>query len=248
MNHHILNHQKEQNRLLKSLFKGIFMKKFNLTSEEMEDVENAVKKAEQNTSGEIATAIIKESSDYAFYEIIVALIAGFIAYMICLYLYTPISVWLESLFWEYTAIYSAAFLGTAAIISIGTVYLLANIPGADRFIVPRRIISKNVKQRAVNYFSEAGLFNTRDRSGILIFISYREKRIELLADSGISALISEEKWKDIVDTLVRDIKKKETGRGLVKAIAQCGKLLAEHFPIKDDDTNELNDGINILED
>lgn len=221
---------------------------FKLSTSDRENIKEAIENAEKNTSGEIVTAIIKESSDYAFYELVTALIGGFLTYLYCIFSYEKIAQWLEGLFWDYSEIYVVSFLGAVVIISVGIIYLLTNISGVDRFIVPGRIISKRVNQRVKTHFLEAGLSNTRDHTGILIFISYREKRIELLADSGINNLIPEEKWKSIVNNLIADIKNKKTGTGIVKAVEECGKILSEHFPIKSDDTNELPDDINILED
>jgi len=224
------------------------MKKFSLTQEDKDNIKEATAKAEKTTSGEIVTAIIKESSDYAFYELLAALTGGFISFLAALYFYDSISAYLEGLFWEYSPIYSTSFIGILVIAVSGLLYILANIPGVDNLIVPGKIIRKYVKQRAIGHFVEAGLANTRDRTGILIFISYQERRIELLADTGINKLIQKEKWNDIVDKLVRDIRNKKTGEGLVQAIDECGKLLSKHFPIKPDDTNELSNDINILED
>jgi len=224
------------------------MKNFSLTQEDRDNIEEATAKAEKTTSGEIVTAIIKESSDYAFYELLAALTGGFISFLAALYFYDSISAWLEGLFWEYSPVYSASFLGILVIAVSGLLYILANIPGVDNIIVPGRVIRKHVKQRAIGHFVEAGLANTKDRTGILIFISYQEKRIELLADTGINVLIPKEKWKDIVENLIKDIRDKNTGEGIVKAIDECGKLLSKHFPIKPDDTNELSNDINILED
>ena len=224
------------------------MKKFSLTQEDSDKIKEATARAEKTTSGEIVTAIIKESSDYAFYELLAALTGGFISFLLALYFYDSISTWLEGLFWEYSPVYSASFLGILVIAVSGLLYILANVPGVDNLIVPGRIIKNHVKQRAITHFVEAGLTNTKDRTGILIFISYREKRIELLADTGINELIPKEKWNDIVENLVKDIRNKKTGEGIIKAIDECGKLLSKHFPIKPDDTNELSNDINILED
>ena len=224
------------------------MKKFSLTQEDRDNIKEAAVRAEKTTSGEIVTAIIKESSDYAFYELLAALTGGFISFLAALYFYGSISTWLEGLFWEYSPVYSASFMGLLVIAVSGLLYILANIPGVDNLIVPGRVIRKHVKQRAIGHFVEAGLANTKDRTGILIFISYQEKRIELLADTGINELIPKEKWNDIVENLVKNIRNKNTGEGIVKAIDECGKLLSKHFPIKPDDTNELSNDINILED
>lgn len=224
------------------------MKKNSLTQKDLENIKEATANAEKTTSGEIVTAIIKESSDYAFYELFVSLIGGFLSYLIGLYFYDSIAAWLNGIFWNYTPVYTGSFLGIILITVTGLIYLLTNIPGVDNLIVPGRIIKKRVHQRAISYFFETGLANTRDRTGILIFISYREKRIELLADSGINELISKNKWESIVNNLISEIKRNKTGDGIVKAIHDCGELLSKHFPIKPDDTNELPNDINILED
>ena len=94
---------------------------------------------------------------------------------------------------------------------------------------------------------ESGVYNTKDRTGILIFISIMERRVELLADSGINELISPEKWQNIVNNIIKGIRQKEIADHLVESISECGNLLAEHFPIQTDDKNELTDDIEILE-
>ncbi len=224
------------------------MKRFSLSQEDREAIRDATARVEKTTAGEIATAIVKESADYAFYELRAALIGGFLSFLAMLYFYDSISIWLDELFWDFAPVYSASFMGIVVIVVTGLLYILSNIPGADRFLVPGKIISQHVRQRALRYFIEAGITDTKERTGILIFISYREKRIELIADSGINKLIPKEKWNTIVDSIIKDIREKRTAEGLVKAINECGKLLTEHFPIQSDDTNELSNDINILED
>jgi putative membrane protein len=94
---------------------------------------------------------------------------------------------------------------------------------------------------------ESGVFNTKDRTGILIFISIMERRVELLADSGINAMISKDKWQDIVNNIIKGIKENDITTHLTRSIDECGNLLAEHFPIQADDKNELTDDIDVLE-
>ncbi len=224
------------------------MSKFTLSEKDNEKIKQAVNLAESKTSGEIVTAIIKESSDYAFYELLAALAGGFIYYLVCLFLYNDITSWLNDLFWSYTEVYSTTFIGLSTIIVIGLIYLVANIEGFDRLIVPKKIISKKVNRRALLFFGESGLFDTRDRTGVLIFISLREKRVELIADTGINAMVKEDDWSGVVSDLISHLKKKKMIDGLAEAVDSCGNILAEHFPIKDDDENELSDEVHILED
>jgi len=224
------------------------MKKYTLSERDNELVKKAVKEAESKTSGEIVTAIIKESSDYAFYELLASLIGGAVYYMICLFFYNELSLWLKGLFWSYTDIFPILFMGITTVSVIGLLYLAANIEGADRLIVPPGIIGKKVNRRALLFFGESGLFDTKDRTGVLIFISLREKRVELIADKGINSKVAENAWSGVVEKLIGRLKENKMVDGLVEAVTECGEMLIEHFPIEPDDENELSDDVHVLED
>lgn len=224
------------------------MKKYKLSESDNDKVKEAVRQAESKTSGEIVTAIINESSDYAFYELLASIVAGAVYYLICLFFYSDITRWLKGLFWSYTDIFPILFIGSTTALIIGLFYLAANIEGVDRFIVPSPIISKKVNRRAMLFFGESGLFDTKDRTGVLIFISLREKRVELLADKGINSKVAENAWSGVVEKLTGRLKENNMVEGLVEAVSECGEMLIEHFPIEPDDENELSDDVHVLED
>ncbi|MDA3810549.1 MAG: TPM domain-containing protein [Spirochaetaceae bacterium] len=224
------------------------MSKYKLSDSDNEKVKQAIGRAEAKTSGEIVTAIIKESSDYAFYELLFSLIGGFVYYLVCLFLYNDISRWLNNFFWTYSEVYTTAFIGMSTIFVIGLFYVLANIDGVDRLIVPAKVIGKKVNRRALLFFGESGLFDTKDRTGVLIFISLKEKRVELIADKGINELVKQDTWNDVVSNLITRLKERNIVDGLVEAVDSCGNILSENFPIQPDDENELSDDVHILED
>ena len=224
------------------------MKALKVSEEEHKRIEEAVARAEKKTSGEIATALIEESSDYALHELLFALAGGVFFYFIALLFFGRISLWAEKLFWDFRPVYLTLFMGGGFIGVTGFFYLIANIPGFDRLIVPRAFTAREVARRASLHFMEAGLFDTRDRTGILIFVSRREQRVEILADKGINAKVDQSAWDGILSGLIEGIKADRFTDSLIDAVDACGTLLAEHFPIKDDDTNELSDGLTILED
>ena len=224
------------------------MKTLKISEEEHTRIEEAVARAEKKTSGEIATALIEESSDYALHELLFALSGGVLFYFLALLFFGRISLWAEKLFWDFRPVYLTLFMGGGFIGVSGILYLAANIPGFDRLIVPKAFMAREVRKRAALHFMEAGLFDTRDRTGILIFVSRREQRVEILADKGISAKVEQTAWDGILAGLIEGIRADRFPDSLVEAVEACGGVLAEHFPIKDDDTNELSDGLTILED
>ncbi len=223
------------------------MSGFKLSKDDMKKISSAVKNAESKTSGEIATAMIKESYDYAIYELMFAVITGFVYFVIMMFFVGNIEQLLQGKFWDYSVNYLVMFYGFSTFIVITIFYFIGNISSIDRLIVPKKLRNRKVKERATRYFMESGVYNTKDRTGILIFISIMERRVELLADSGINEKISAEKWQNIVDNIIKGIRQKKIADHLVESINECGDLLAEHFPIQSDDKNELTDDIDILE-
>ncbi len=223
------------------------MSGFKLNKDDMKKISSAVKNAEGKTSGEIATAMIKESYNYAIYELMFAVIIGFLYFIVMMFFVGNIEQLLQEKFWDYSVNYLVMFYGFSTFIVITIFYFIGNISSIDRLIVPKKLRNRKVRERATRYFMESGVYNTKDRTGILIFISIMERRVELLADSGINDKISPEKWQNIVDNILTGIRRKEIADHLVESINECGNLLAEHFPIQTDDKNELTDDIDILE-
>ncbi|NQV16961.1 MAG: TPM domain-containing protein [Armatimonadetes bacterium] len=223
------------------------MPKLKFSKENLEQINKTVQQAESKTSGEIATAFIKESYDYAIYELIFAVICGFLYFVIMMFFVYEVETFIKQMFWDYSNNYLLLFYGFSTFLIISIFYFIANISMIDRIIVPKKVMKQKVKERAVRHFMESGVYNTRDRTGILIFISFLERRIELIADKGINEKIPQEKWNSIVENIIQGIKSDEVIEKLKESILECGKILEKHFPIKPDDTNELSDDVTILE-
>ncbi|MDC7227361.1 MAG: TPM domain-containing protein [Spirochaetales bacterium] len=224
------------------------MADIKFSDEEIKRINKAAAHVESVSSGEVLTAVIRESSNYAAAELLFSVIGGFIYYLIALGFHSGIESAVSKMFWLPQAWHITAFYGASTIVIIGLIYILTNIPGFDRMIVPKPIIARSVHRRALVHFTESGAVNTRDRTGILFFISMRERRVEIIADEGINAKVQPGDWEDILNNLLAAIKEGKAAEGLEKAVLDCAEILGEHFPVKGDDTNELPDGIVFLED
>lgn len=223
------------------------MARMDLKNEDLEKIKNAVKNAESKTAGEIATAFIKESDNYAVYELMFSVFCGFIYFVVMMLFSSNIEHTLKKMLWDYSTDHLLIFYGLSTFLVIFIFYWLANISCIDRLIVPKSVMRRKVNERAVRYFMESGVYNTKDRTGILIFISSLERRVELLADKGINEKIPQEKWNAVVSHIIDGIKSGRMVENLTDAIAQCGEMLAEHYPIQPEDVNELKDDIAVLE-
>ena len=80
-------------------------------------------------------------------------------------------------------------------------------------------------------FWAQGLHKTQARTGVLIFASLAERYAEIIADAGINERVTQDVWNSAVAALTSAIRHGQVGAGFVAAIAQCGAVLAEHFPL-----------------
>ncbi len=214
-----------------------------LSKTEREQIAKSVEQAELRTSGEITTAMIGQSYDYAIYELLVAVLSGLI-YSVVIFIFSrEIESWLQGLFWNYHIYQLTGFYLFSTFLVILIVYFLANTAVIDRLIVPKSVQSSWVKRRAMQHFLESEVSHTREGTGILIFISLLERRVELVADKGIAEKVSSARWQAIVDRVIAGIRTNRLAERLCESILECGELLAKDFPRRSDDVNELPDEI-----
>ncbi len=210
-----------------------------LTEEESSRVAQAVAAAEKETGGEIATAIIAESDDYGFRELVFAIIVGVVVWTVALGFPAPLEAVLNRLFWAWEPWVLAALQGVMGMLAGLLAYLVAQIPAVDRLIVPKAVMREAVTRRARRHFVDSGTYDTIDNTGILIFISLLERRVELIADRGIHQQVDPGTWEPIVSALSRGIHEGRTAEALVEAVHACGEVLKGRVEPRAENTNEL---------
>jgi putative membrane protein len=100
---------------------------------------------------------------------------------------------------------------------------------------------RRVRQRAIDLFKVSAQGRTVASTGILIYLSMREHRAEIVADAAIAAKVAPEIWGDAMIALITHVREGRAGAGMAEAVALVGIVLAEHFPKGDDAVNELPD-------
>jgi putative membrane protein len=116
-----------------------------------------------------------------------------------------------------------------------------------RALTPKGFKRDRVRRRALEQFAGKGLHLTRERTGVLIFVSFAERMAELIADEGIAAHVDPKVWDQAMGVLVAGLRRGEPGAGVAAAIELCGKVLAERFPADpDSNPDELPNAVVIL--
>ena len=97
------------------------------------------------------------------------------------------------------------------------------------------------RQRALDVFSSLKVWDTEHNSGVLIYVQLVDRRIEIVADRGISAKVAQAEWDAICRRMENEYKAGRFEAGTLAAIAEITALLTRHFPPLGDNPNELSD-------
>lgn len=200
----------------------------------------AVQEAEKKTSGEIVPYLVDASDEYEeaewrFGVLIAVLVLGGSA---AFHHYSD--VWLPL---------DLAYLLLATAISVlSGILLVKYVPPLKRLFAGKQLIERRVSASASQAFLTEEVFKTRDRSGVLIFVSVLEHKVIVLGDAGINAKVEKKEWQDLVDSLAGAIARNEPVIGLLEAIRKTG-LLLERAGVarRSDDSDELPDDLRIRE-
>ncbi len=96
---------------------------------------------------------------------------------------------------------------------------------------------------AGRWFARLKMHETSERNGVLFYIAVDDRKFAIVGDAGIHAKVGDDFWNGVRDILRDAFARGEASEGLVDAIGEAGARLAEHFPHRGDDRNELPDEI-----
>ena len=102
---------------------------------------------------------------------------------------------------------------------------------------------RSVGELAKKEFARLGIGKTRDKTGVLIYILLEERQFYILADSAINNKVKENTWHKIKDGMQDFFMKGMFAKGILHGVEETGKVLAEHFPVRPDDINEIPDRV-----
>lgn len=213
-------------------------------------VTKAVAEAEASTSGEIVTVLAERSDGYTDVALLWAAAASFTA-MACVTAFPEAftslvdnllrrwsHVWTPGeLLTMVTAISLLVFLATWAI-QLWQPLKFALIPGPIKL--------SRVHAAAVRHFKVGAERRTHGRTGVLLYLSLREHRAEIVADEAIASLVDADVWGVAMADMLVEVRQGRLGEGLAAGVRDVGVVLAQHFPRDSDDVNELPDRLILI--
>lgn len=101
--------------------------------------------------------------------------------------------------------------------------------------------SQSARERAACLFASLGVGNTEEATGILIYVQLIDRRVEVLADTGIAACVPQVEWDQICREMELAFGEGAWRRGVLEAIDRATRLLELYFPARGGNPNELDD-------
>jgi putative membrane protein len=207
------------------------MKKSAMTEQQHQRIAEAIRDAEASTSGEIYCVVAQRSDGYFFSSALVVILSILIISLGVAFL---IETW-------WLTMRLPVFVGAQLLAIALALLMIYALPTLRVRLAPRRWQYIRAHDNALKQFLGRNVHLTAERTGVLIFVSLAERYAEIIADAGIAAKVPQEMWDSIVAGLIDDARNDKLTDGFVTAIAAVGALLSEHFPVRGDDANELDD-------
>ena len=194
-------------------------------SNALQKITDAVAAAEKGTAGEIVVVVAERSGTYVGARAAIALaITTLVAFAAALL--DADATWVALGF-------PIVFVATMAVTGVGAV---------ARAIVPRGALEAEALRGARVAFVARGVHQTKDRCGVLVYLSLLEHCVYVVGDAGIHDVVGGDGWKAYVGRIVGAMKAGQL-EGVAAVVADIGAVLGRHFPRAADDKNELPDAV-----
>jgi putative membrane protein len=112
-----------------------------------------------------------------------------------------------------------------------------------RWLSSRKTLVRQVNLAAKACFLRKKVHKTTGRTGLLLYISQRERVATLVVDVGIEEVIAADELEAHEQALNRLVRAGRSGAEVARELTKMAALLGERLPAGADDVNELADGV-----
>jgi putative membrane protein len=185
-----------------------------ITAQDHSRIAEAIRAAEQKTSGEIVCVLARSSSEYHAVPVLVGAALALLA------------PWAFVFFTEWSV--QRILVAQLAVFVVAT--LLCSLTPIGMALVPRRIKRTRAHRAAMEQFHSRGLGRLESRAGVLLYVSLAERYARIVVDDQLATKVNAGEWRTAVHSLTAYMKDGRIADGFVAAIGRCGEVLAKHAP------------------
>jgi len=199
-----------------------------LTELDKKDIAQAIQEAEKKTSGEIVTVLARRSGRYIGTSLTAAAMCALLLPLLYVFIFSPYlmdgSLYL--------------IFGFQIITFMGVFHLFDETLLSVKF-TPKSFQKYRAQNKAHAQFYKQGLHLTKDRAAIMLFVSFAERYVEIIADEGINKKVKQKTWDNLIGDFTQKIHARRVKEAFLSSIQKSEKLLIKHYPAKRKNPNEL---------
>jgi putative membrane protein len=189
----------------------------------------AVQQVEARSGAEIVVVVRPRSGSYLHADLAAAIAFG--CATLWFLLFAP---------WEFLPLEILA--GPLAVGALAGL-LCSRVPSLRRALTRPAERRERVQAAARAAFVEKRVGRTRERTGVLVYLSLLERSAEVVADSGVLDRVPSEAWTAAAGGIDAALRRSLDGSALAARIVALAGVLESAVPHSEDDVNELPDGI-----
>jgi uncharacterized membrane protein YgcG len=95
------------------------------------------------------------------------------------------------------------------------------------------------RARAIAVFSDLRVWDTAENTGVLVYLQLVDRDIEIVADRGINACVTQGEWESICQRMEAAFRESRFEEGVIAGLREITALLVRHFPARSENTDEL---------
>ena len=186
------------------------------------EVTEAVQELERCSSAEVVVEIRGRSGSYAHADARFASLVAFVTLLVLLF--SP---------WSFRAGWVAVDVAVVWVLGLLTA---RRSMSARRLMTSERERAAQAALVAASVFHDRGIASTAEETGVLVYLSVLEERLELLADRGVLEAVPSLEWNRIVAGARA---KHATTTTLLEVMHELRPLLERYLPPREGDQDEL---------
>jgi uncharacterized membrane protein len=103
------------------------------------------------------------------------------------------------------------------------------------------LFGKSSRQRALEVFAHYGVWDTEQNNGVLIYVLFADRAVEIVADRGFNALVTPAEWASVCRAMETEFRQDRWEHGAIAGVEAAAQLLSRHYPGSGRQGNELPD-------
>lgn len=131
---------------------------------------------------------------------------------------------------------SAVIASLVAILAVGALCALATVyvPGFARLFLRGVRATAEATQYAKVQFLERQLFATKERTAILVLVAMLERRVVIVADTGLNGKVTTAEWDAVIARMTQRLRTGAARDAIAAGLDAIGDLLADKGVVRGD--------------